>query len=192
LVGEALHAFDALFIEGDDLRSLRYGERYFRLCELLRSFDHPQFHLAPTFFQTREKQPAFEQIKESGKEGVVFKHTDAPYLAGRPASGGSQRKHKFYETASFMVAELNQQRSVGLCLYQGSEVVPAGNVTIPPNHQVPVPGDVVECRYLYAFPESGCIYQPVFLGIRDDVPAEHCSTAQLKYKAQPQLAEMAS
>ncbi len=37
LVGESLHAFDALFIEGDDLRGLRYGERYFRLCELLRS-----------------------------------------------------------------------------------------------------------------------------------------------------------
>ncbi len=112
----------------------------------------------------------------------MFKHTDAAYLAGRPASGGPQHKHKFYETASFIVAALNRQRSVALSLYEGSEIVPAGNVTIPPNHDLPAPGDVVECRYLYAFPESGCIYQPVFLGTRDDVPAEHCTTAQLKYK----------
>ena len=40
------------------------------------------------------------------------------------------------------------------------------------------------CRYLYAFKESGCIYQPVYLGTRDDIPAEECTTTQLKYKAE--------
>jgi len=42
----------------------------------------------------------------------------------------------------------------------------------------------VECRYLYAFKESGCIYQPVYLGTRDDIPAEECTTSQLKFKAE--------
>lgn len=61
---------------------------------------------------------------------------------------------------------------------------PAGNVTIPPNHEIPATGQVVECCYLYAFRESGSIYQPVYLGSRDDITAEECSTAQLKYKAE--------
>ncbi len=42
----------------------------------------------------------------------------------------------------------------------------------------------MECRYLYAFRESGSIYQPVYLGPRDDIRAAECTTAQLKYKAE--------
>jgi bifunctional non-homologous end joining protein LigD len=42
---------------------------------------------------------------------------------------------------------------------------------------------VVECRFLYAFKESGSIFQPVYLGTRDDITTEECTTAQLKYKA---------
>ena len=42
---------------------------------------------------------------------------------------------------------------------------------------------VVEVRYLYAFPE-GRLYQPVYLGRRDDVGAEACGREQLKFKAE--------
>jgi bifunctional non-homologous end joining protein LigD len=66
--------------------------------------------------------------------------------------------------------------------------VSAGNVTIPPNHEVPSKGEVVECQYLYAFRESGSIYQPVYLGTRSDIPAAECSTDQLKYKATAEAA----
>ena len=59
------------------------------------------------------------------------------------------------------------------------------NSTIPPNQQIPGNGHIVECRYLYAFKESGSIYQPVYLGERDDITAEECTTAQLKYRAEP-------
>jgi len=44
-------------------------------------------------------------------------------------------------------------------------------------------GTLVEVRYLYAFRESGSIYQPFYLGERDDIPAEECTVDQLKYKA---------
>jgi hypothetical protein len=44
----------------------------------------------------------------------------------------------------------------------------AGNVTIPPSHSVPKMGDVVEVRFLYAFPGTGTVYQPVYLGLRAD------------------------
>ncbi len=51
--------------------------------------------------------------------------------------------------------------------------------------RIPAVGAVADCRYLYSFRESGSIYQPVYLGVRDDIPAEDCTTAQLKYKAEP-------
>ena len=109
-------------------------------------------------------------------------------MAGRPSSGGSQLKFKFYETASFVVTKLNAKRSVSLILFDGAKVVGAGNVTIPPNHEIPAPGQVIECRYLYAFRESGCIYQPVYLGLHPDIRAEECTTTQLKYKPEFELA----
>ncbi len=183
-VGDTLHAFDLLFL-GEDLRGRRYGERYLHLMNLLASFQHPNMALVETQFSRSEKQTCYQQFKEAGKEGVVFKHTDAPYVAGRPASGGTQYKRKFYETASFIVTKLNAKRSVSLILFASDKVVSAGNVTIPPNDDLPAAGSVIECRYLYAFRASGAIYQPVYLGIRDDIRAAECTTAQLKYKGEP-------
>jgi len=92
-----------------------------------------------------------------GKEGVVFKEIDAPFSAGRPNSGGSQRKFKFVETASFGVTGINQARSVTLGLHDGDTLVPAGKVAIPQNQSIPVIGSVVEVRYLYAYRQSGAI-----------------------------------
>jgi bifunctional non-homologous end joining protein LigD len=47
---------------------------------------------------------------------------------------------------------------------------------------------VVEVRFLYAHRESGSIYQPVYLGPREDIPAEDCTTDQLKFKPEPATA----
>ena len=44
-------------------------------------------------------------------------------------------------------------------------------------------------KYLYAFSESGSIYQPVYLGKRNDIPAAECVTDQLKYKADADLSQ---
>ena len=117
---------------------------------------------------------------------MVFKEVDAPYSPGRPNSGGPQLKFKFVESASFVVTGHNAKRSVSLGLYQGDGdiLVPAGNVTIPPNHDVPQVGDVVDAQYLYAYRESGSIYQPVYMGKRADIPASECTTDQLKYKSE--------
>jgi bifunctional non-homologous end joining protein LigD len=182
-IGETLCAFDVLQIGDDDLRSSPYGARHSRLQKLVASFQHPLIHLVETQFSVFEKAETFDLLKADGHEGVVFKHIDAPYRAGRPASGGSQLKFKFCETASFIVGKINAKRSVSLLLFAGDRIGPAGNVTIPPNHEIPQTEQVIECRYLYAFRESGCIFQPVYRGIRDDIRAEECTTAQLKYKA---------
>jgi bifunctional non-homologous end joining protein LigD len=116
---------------------------------------------------------------------VVIKDSDSTYTSGRPASGGPHLKFKFVETASFIVTGHNQKRSVTLGLYDGDEVVGAGNVTIPPNHAIPQVGTVVETRYLHAYRESGKIFQPIYLGKRDDIPAEECTVKQLKFKQEP-------
>ena len=55
-------------------------------------------------------------------------------------------------------------------------------MTIPPNHSIPPPRSIVEVRYLYAFP-GGCVFQPVYLGPRDDVTPQECHISQLKLKA---------
>lgn len=182
-VGDIFHAFDLLTIGPEDMRHLPFSVRYLRMRDMLNAFYH-QYIQEVKCLCTPGMAGWFHQFKREGREGVVFKHKDAPYTSGRPNSGGSQLKYKFYETASFVVAMVNDQRSVSLILFEGGKVRPAGNVTIPPNHEVPAPGTVVECRYLYAFKESGSIYQPVFLGSREDIREEECTTAQLKYKAE--------
>ena len=179
-IGDTLVAFDLLFIDGEDIRGLRYMDRHLRLMNLMASFQRKNITFTETSYSADEKRTNFEQLKADGREGVVFKHIDAPYTAGRPNSGGKQLKYKFCETASFIVGKVNAKRSVSLLLNNN---VDAGNVTIPANHDIPAVGTIVECRYLYAFKESGCIYQPVYLGPRDDIPADECTVDQLKYKA---------
>jgi bifunctional non-homologous end joining protein LigD len=119
-------------------------------------------------------------------EGVVFKHKDAPYSSGRPASGGSQLKYKFVEAASVLVTAINAQRSVGLGFFDRPGTV--GNVTVPPNHKVPAIGAVVEVRYLYAMPGSLALIQPVYLGERDDISPSECLSSQLKFRRSPEEA----
>jgi len=181
-VGDHLHVFDILQLNDEDWRPMAFGKRMLKAMQLLSDYKSPHLLFVPTAFLSQQKQRAFEDLQAQHKEGVVFKHVDGVYTPGRPASGGAQLKFKFYETASFIVNKVNDRRSVALMLFHGDKIKLAGNVTIPPNHDVPVPGQVVECRYLYAFRESGAIYQPVYLGARDDIRASECRTCQLKYK----------
>lgn len=181
-VGEKFIAFDLLELNGTDLRSQPYRVRLVALNNIVPS-GGDCICTAATTILTDTKKAMLEKLKSSKAEGVVFKRLDALYTPGRSASGGPALKLKFYETASFLVSQINEQRSVSLALLRDEQPVPAGNVTIPPNHAVPSQGDIVEVRYLYAFPESGCIYQPVYLGRRDDIQRTDCTTGQLKYKA---------
>ena len=184
IVGEEYHAFDLLELDGDDLRGRTYQERYLHLMNLLASFNHRHISLVESAYQPSHKRELFDQLKSANREGVVFKRGDAIYTAGRHNSGGPQLKFKFHETASFIVTKVNGKRSVSLMVFDGDKVVPVGNVMIPPNHEVPQVGAIVEVRYLYAY-RGGSIFQPVYLGLRDDIRAEECTVDQLKYKAEP-------
>jgi bifunctional non-homologous end joining protein LigD len=182
-VGDTLHAFDLLEVNGRDLRQRRYLDRHSGLLTLIPP-NHPALRCVSAIIAPNEKIEMYDQLRLANREGVVFKDMDAPFSAGRPNSGGPQLKFKFVETASCVVTGINSKRSVTLGLYDGDRLVPAGNVTIPPNHAIPEVEAVVEIRYLYAYKESGAIYQPVYLGPRADIPLSECGVDQLKYKTE--------
>lgn len=178
IIGDRLFVFDLLSSGGDDLRGKSYRQRYAALVDLLAE-SGPHISFVDCWGDATDKAQRLAALKADGAEGVVFKLWEAPFAPGRPNSGGPQLKFKFVATLSAVVTTINTQRSVGLSLLGEDGWQSVGNVTIPPNHDVPSIGAVVEVRYLYAAP---ALVQPVYLGERSDVEAPECVTAQLKFK----------
>jgi len=182
-VGDVLQAFDLLEVDGRCLRSDPYRYRFGRLTMLLAVNRARHIRAVNTVPTPAEKRAMFERLRDSGAEGVVFKDANAPYKPGRPNSGGSQLKFKFHKSATCLVTGRNpDRRSVSLALFKDNRLTDCGNVAIPANHEVPKEGTVVEIRYLYAMPESNALYQPVYLGPRDDMTPTDCVLDQLEYK----------
>ena len=181
-VGDVYHAFDILGLNNDDLRPQSYRQRLTALMNLLASSQHRYVRYTITAFTAKDKVRLHAELWMGKQEGVVFKRLDAPYTPGRPNTGGAQLKHKFYATLSCVVAKINPQRSVEVRLLGEDGWMPCGNVTIPPNHLIPEVCQVIEARYLYAHIGSNALYQPVYLGPRNDVDTSECLLTQLKYK----------
>ena len=173
LVGDVLHCFD-LVDAGKG-----FSERFRELCALLPVKPGSSVRVVSTADTRDDKRRLYNSVVEMKGEGVVFKRKDARYVVGRPSSGGDYLKFKFCETASCQVVNVNDKRSVGIALKSDVGLVPAGNVTIPPNHEVPTVGSVIEVRYLYAF-EPATLYQPVYLGVRNDCEVDDARSVKLK------------
>lgn len=194
-IDNKLHAFDILELDGQDIRGLPQHERLYRLQGLFASELAIEGSALVTVIEPvytcrgskKEKLAYLEYLKNKKAEGVVFKRKDSLYTPGRTPQGGDQIKFKFYATASFLVTKVNDKRSVQLALIDTlGRKVPSGNVTIPSNRNIPKPGDICEVKYLYAFRSSGSVFQPVWLGLREDLIPEDCSTLQIKYKSEPE------
>lgn len=185
-MGSKVVVFDILKLGSADLRKLPADKRYSILIGLFAGSAFSKLdcvQLATACFTKEQKLNLFKAVRENNYEGVVFKRCASLYAPGRPASGGDQLKYKFVESASLIVTAVNGKRSVQLGLYNcDGEIEHAGNVTIPINKEIPQAGQVVECRYLYANKSSNVIFQPVYLGVREDVPLHECTTNQLKFK----------
>jgi bifunctional non-homologous end joining protein LigD len=178
-VGDTFHAFDLLETNGADLRGEPYSLRLDRLA--IRFDGCPKtIVVAKTAFVTEDKIALMEELKGANKEGIVFKELNAQWHPGRPASGGSALKCKFWSSCSAVVSKINAKRSIEVSL----DGQPVGNITVPPNHDLPKVGQVVEVRYLYVAGKGGSLYQPVYLGVRDDIGPEDCTfdKQRLKYK----------
>lgn len=179
-IGDVLVVFDLLESACVNIRSEPYSKRLKLLTQIVGSTG--AIRIVDNAVTSRAKAAMYRKLKEQKREGIVFKLHSAPYMPGRPNIGGNQLKLKFCATASCIVAGANgSKRSVALELFDGSRRVGVGNVTIPSNHKVPAGGDVVEVRYLYAYP-GGSLYQPVYLGNREDIEPAACTVKQLKFK----------
>ena len=186
-VGEEYFAFDLLEYNGKDIRSLGARDRYDLLLEHFEGISPNNFQVVKCAMTPKNKRIMLDKVREDGNEGIVLKHKDAPYKPGRPNKLGDQLKFKFVATADVIVTAVNDKRSVAMAVYPDGrkadqQLINIGNCTIPPNHEIPKVDDVIEVRYLYAYP-NGALYQPIYLGPRTDKEPYSCKVNQLKYKA---------
>lgn len=185
MVGDCYHVFDCFMIDAsgriDAISSGFYFDRLERLDQLVPN--SLNFLVVRTAVSTAEKLALLAELEASNAEGIVFKNLYAPYSSGRPASGGNQLKYKFYATLSARVMKHNAKRSVNLALTDGLVWFDCGNVTIPPNKEIPPVDSIVEVRYLYAT-SGGILYQPTYLDERIDQSYDGCLLTQLKFSGQ--------
>lgn len=181
-VGNDFHAFDILSLDGEDLRSRSYDDRLAILEGLLMVVNSRHLTCVETARASAEKEQLLNELRAENKEGIVFKDRTAKYVPGRPSSGGVARKLKFYAACTAIVAAINKKRSVQLAVYENGALVNVGNCSLRPSESAPEVGATVEIKYLYAFPNGGSLFQPTYLGVRDDVAASECTLSQLKFK----------
>lgn len=185
LVGETFYAFDLLERGEADYKGAPYRIRLNELRSLLSTAAGNNVIVAPTV-TGRGKRQHMTEMKSANKEGIVLKDLTAVWSADRPAGGGGPAlKCKFWASCSCVVLKTNARRSVELAL--GGK--PVGNVTIPPNKLVPGKGQVVEVRYLYVTGVGGSLYQPTYLGVRDDLRTADCTEERQRLKYKPQEEE---
>lgn len=177
-----IYVFDALRINGVDITSKPFHERVVLANTLVDSLDDPAFKRVRLARNVNEKHELHNALIDLGAEGIVYKDINAPYTGGRPASGGSQFKFKFYEEASVIVASHNSgKRSVGVQVYLEGNLIDAGNITIPENKEFPEIGDVIEVRYLDAG-TNYVLFTTTYKEIRTDVHPNECRADKLKLK----------
>lgn len=181
LVGETFHAFDVLRLRGEDCLHWPYHlrKRGLELTGWGNCF-HQVMRSVETF-RGSEKRERFTQLHGSGAEGVIFRDASSPYVVG---STVHCLKYKFTESATLLVnGHEPDKRSVYLGGFDGSgQRITMGKVTIPPNRPIPDVNDIIEVQYLYAYPGSHALAQPIYKGVRTDQAADSCVLSQLKYK----------
>ena len=182
-VGVKYVAHDLLNVGSLDLRGRTAQARW----ELLKGTAGKKvkgYSVIDAALDSTAKRALYEEVKrgylKGTEEGIVFKRKNAPYEYGD--RGLSYLKFPFVSKASCIVLRQNTQRSVAVGLLdEVGSLHDMGNVTIPVNYGVPTVGAIVEVRYKHIL-LGGKLYQPVYLGERDDVARAECRDNQLHYK----------
>jgi bifunctional non-homologous end joining protein LigD len=167
--------WDILEFDCLDLRGLSYQERYNTLLKLKFG---PSIKIVKSYTGSVDKKSLFERLAPKN-EGIVFKRLAATFTSGK---GPDQVKYKFYAEASVIViAGRPGKASIGMELFNAANVREfVGFCSCSTN---PPLGSVAEIKYLYAY-HGGCLIQPSFKELRDDVSIEECTLSQLKYKSE--------
>ena len=154
-------------------------ERYFA-SRARNEFEGKGIRIVPLYTGREKKREMFNYFRDNGFEGVIFKRLSSKMTAGKKHT--DMIKYKFYSTVSVRVREGRPgKRSVGMELLSEGLWVDMGNVTIPPNKEIPQIGSIIEVRVLYCF-KGGHLFQPVYIGSRDDIDDLECLLSQVKYK----------
>lgn len=182
-IGNTHYTFGLLEMDGRNMRSLSYLDAYRELEKLLKKFPSKALSLVELAITAKQKRSLLNSLKTGNKEGIIFKRLAAAYSPGRPASGGDHIKFKFWSDISVIVLGRNEKRSVQIGVLPSPKAtpMPIGNVSVPEKYELPVAGDIIDVRYLYAN-RGGCLYQPQYRGKRDDVSRAECLESRIKYK----------
>jgi bifunctional non-homologous end joining protein LigD len=124
------YAFDLLYLNGHDLRSLPLVRRKVLLAELLKGTGTPRIQLSEHF---EGDGPAFfRRCCQMGLEGVISKRRDRPYHSGR---SGDWIKSKCLSSEELVIGGFTispaVQRGVGALLvgyHEGGQLIYAGRV----------------------------------------------------------------
>jgi len=181
-IGNKFWVWDLLEFDGKDYRNLPYysSTQISRYSELSRIVFGPSIKLLQLYTGS-EKRILYNMLRAKKKEGIVFKRLLASHTTGK---GMDQFKCKFYGEISVIVVEGREGKaSIGMELInaQGQREF-VGYCTCVLNPLPPV-GSIAEIKYLYMANVGGCLYQPSFKELRDDVDTNECLTSQIKYKA---------
>ena len=175
-IGEKFYAFDLLSLGVEDYRGYGYEGRW----EQLNKMGYKgSIEVVPLAYGYNAKKALYDRLKKEGKEGIVFKRLSSVY---KPGKGHSDMvKHKFYSSLTVRVCKGREgKQSIGMELLDNGKWVFVGNCTTL-NKSIPE-GSLCEIKYLYGYP-GGSLYQPAFLGIRDDLDESDCVLSQVKYKS---------
>jgi bifunctional non-homologous end joining protein LigD len=185
--GHVYWLFDVLKVADREVTSLGYTERWELLDGELEPGLSGQVRVLPIASGHKKKKALHDKLYASKAEGLVFKEARAPYQAGRPASGGTQRKHKFIKSADVVLLS-NAGNAYQMGVYDGGKLMEVGKVFAGTTNESrktidALLGDgkrpVAEVKYLYATDDEQ-LFQPVFVRLRDDKPAKECVRSQLK------------
>jgi len=185
---EVYWLFDVLQVGDRDVATLGYEARWQLLEEELEPALSAPVRVLPIAVGAKPKRALHDKLFAAGSEGVVFKDRHAPYSAGRPSSGGTQRKLKFLKTADVVVLS-NAGNAYQMAVYDHGQLFDVGKVFAGTTNQSRKQLDallgqgqhpVAEVRYLYATDDDQ-LFQPVFVRLRDDKPAKECLRTQLAH-----------
>lgn len=187
--GESIYwLFDVLQVGDRDVTGLGYEERWTILEEELEPALSGPIRVLPVAGDAKQKRALHDRLFKAGAEGVVFKDRHAPYSAGRPSSGGTQRKLKFVKTADVILTS-NAGNAYAMAVYDGKKKVDIGKVFAGTTNQSrkridallsDAKNPVAEVRYLYATDDDQ-LFQPVFVRLRDDKEPTSCLRSQLTH-----------
>jgi len=178
--------FDVLQIGDEDVRALGYLARWQRLDEELEPGLSGPVRVIECARTPKEKRGLHDRLAKASAEGIVFKRKDAPYTSGRPATGGTQLKHKFVKSADVVIVE-NAGNAYRMQVRDGKKWLDVGKVFSGTTNESRRIIDerlgegerlVAEVRYLYATDDEQ-LFQPVFVRLRSDKDASDCLRSQL-------------